>query len=175
MTSPAPLGATLPGRLLQWAHERPGKAALREKKLGVSRPISWQRYSERVAAAGRMLYELGVRPGDCVSILSDNRPEWLYADLGAQGIGALAVGVYQTNPPEDVAYIVSHSQSKVLFCEDQEQVDKAIEVRDDTPTVEHVVVFDPRGTRHYDDDRLMRRTPDNMAAPPHESEMAHLI
>jgi long-chain acyl-CoA synthetase len=153
MIPPAP---TLPGCLKAWAASRPDAVALRDKDLGIWNPISWAEYYRQVSACGRMLWKLGVRPGEHVSILSENRPEWLYADLGAQGIGARAVGIYQTNPPTDVAYILDHSQSVVLFCEDQEQVDKAIACRDDTPSVKHVIVFDPKGTRNYDDDRLMR-------------------
>ncbi len=153
MTPPA---KTLAGCLKAWAASRPDAVALRDKDLGIWNPISWAEYYRYASACGRMLAELGVRPGDHVSILSENRPEWLYADLGAQGIGARAVGIYQTNPPSDVAYILDHSQSVVLFCEDQEQVDKAIACRDDTPTVKQVIVFDPKGTRNYEDDRLMR-------------------
>ena len=150
-----PLAATLPGRLQLWAEVRSDAVALREKDLGVWREITWREYAGEVAAAARALHELGVERGDGVAILSDNRTEWLYADLGAQAIGARSVGVYQTNPPEDVAYAVAHSDSVVLFCEDQEQVDKAVDCRADTPNVRHVVVFDPRGTRGYDDDRLL--------------------
>ena len=146
---------TLPGRLRHFAETRGEKAALRDKELGVWQEVTWAEYWERASAVGRMLWHLGIRQGDHVSILSDNRPEWLYADLGAQGIGARSVGIYQTNPDEDVAYILTHSESKILFCEDQEQVDKAINVADETPEVRHVVVFDPRGTRDYSDRRLM--------------------
>lgn len=97
-----------------------------------------------------------MQPGDHVAIISDNRPEWLFADLGAQAIGARSVGIYQTNPPADVAYILKHCQATVLFAEDQEQVDKAIAIKNDTPEVGYIVVFDPQGTRHYQDPRLMR-------------------
>jgi long-chain acyl-CoA synthetase len=147
--------ATLPGCLLHWAAVRPNAVALREKEFGVWREINWREYADDVAAVGRMLWELGVREGDHVAILSDNRHEWLYADLAAQGIGARSVGVYQTNPPADVAYVLKHSAAKVLFCEDQEQVDKVVEVARDTPALQKVVVFDPRGTRGYEDSRLL--------------------
>jgi long-chain acyl-CoA synthetase len=146
---------TLPARLAAFARARPDAVALREKKLGIWQEYSWRDYHESVRASARALWELGVRPGDCVAILSDNCPEWLYADLGAQSIGARAVGVYQTNPPDDVAYVLEDSGTKVLFCEDQEQVDKAVEIAAATPAVEKVVVFDPRGTRDIDDARLM--------------------
>ena len=149
------LPETLPGRLADWAQRRGDDVALRDKKLGIWQEITWRAYHQNVRASARMLYELGVRPGDCVAIISDNCPEWLYADLGAQSIGARAVGIYQTNPPPDVAYVLNDSRSKVLFCEDQEQVDKAVEIAAGTPSVEKVIVFDPRGTRDIDDPRLM--------------------
>ncbi|MGM0557865.1 MAG: AMP-dependent synthetase/ligase [Myxococcota bacterium] len=149
------LDLTLPGRLREFARSRPDAPALREKQLGIWQQISWQTYYENCAAVGRMLWHLGIRRGDHISILSDNRPEWLYADIGAQGIQARSAGIYQTNPAEDVAYILNDSNSKIIFCEDQEQVDKAIEVKDDTEQVRHVIVFDPRGTRDYSDRRIM--------------------
>lgn len=145
---------SLPGLLFDWAKKRPQAVALREKNLGVWREISWAEYRDRTAAAARALVEAGVGPGDHVAILSENRPEWLYADLAAQAIGARSVGIYQTNPPADVAYILQHSRCKILFCEDQEQVDKAVEVAAETPAVTKVVVFDPRGTKSYSDPRL---------------------
>ena len=146
---------TLPGRLAGFATSKPDAVALREKDLGIWRETTWRQYFDETAAVGRMLWELGIRGEDHVAILSENRTEWLYADLGAQGIGARSVGIYQTNPPADVAYILNHCKARVLFCEDQEQVDKAVAVADETPSVEHVVVFDPRGTRGYSDSRLM--------------------
>ena len=97
-----------------------------------------------------MLRKLGIEKGDHIAILSDNCPEWLYADLGAQGIGARSAGIYQTNPPEDVAYVLNHSRVKVLFCEDQEQVDKVIEIQDQLHQFEHMIYLDPRGLRKYD-------------------------
>ncbi|MAF66217.1 MAG: long-chain fatty acid--CoA ligase [Planctomycetes bacterium] len=150
-----PLDSTLPGRLTLLARERPEGVGLREKTLGIWREFPWREYLERVRAAAASLWALGVRPGDHVAILSDNRTEWLFADLGAQSVGARAVGIYQTNPPDDVAYVLRHSGSTLVFCEDQEQVDKVIEVAADTPSVRRVVVFDPRGTSDYDDPRLM--------------------
>jgi long-chain acyl-CoA synthetase len=149
------LEATLPGRLALLARERPEGIGLREKTLGIWREITWRDYFERVRATAESLWALGIRPGDHVAILSDNRSEWLFADLGVQGIGARAVGIYQTNPPADVAYVLRHSACKLVFCEDQEQVDKVIEIAADTPSVRQVVVFDPRGTGDCDDPRLM--------------------
>ncbi len=151
----AALRRTMPGLLAVHARVRGDRVALREKRLGVWREITWRGYYEHVRAAAAMLAELGVRPGDHVAILSDNRVEWLYADLAAQALGARSVGIYQTNPAADVAYILQDSGSSVLFCEDQEQVDKAVAIAAETPSVKHVVVFDPRGTSHLGDARLM--------------------
>ncbi|MBX2802426.1 MAG: AMP-binding protein [Myxococcales bacterium] len=144
----------LPALLLEHATERPQDVALRHKQLGIWRQISWAEYRDRVASTAHALRALGVGPGDAVAILSDNRPEWLYADLAAQALGALSVGIYQTNPAPDVAYILSHAKVKVLVCEDQEQVDKAIAVAEDTPSVTAVLCVETRGTRDYDDPRL---------------------
>ena len=149
------LPLTLPGRLNAHANATPDVVALREKDLGVWREYTWRDYRDHVAEAAAALASLGVSEGDHVSILSENRVEWLFADLATQTLGARAVGIYQTNPTADVAYVLAHSQSKVLFCEDQEQVDKAIEARDETPNVTHIVVFDPRGLRRVEDDRVL--------------------
>jgi long-chain acyl-CoA synthetase len=145
---------TLPGRLILWAHDRPDQVALRVKDLGRWEEITWSRYLERTAAIAMALDELGVRPGEHVTIHSDNRPEWMFVDLAVQGLGARSVGVYQTNPPSDVSYVLNHSRSVVHFAEDQEQVDKIVEIGDGTPTVKHVLCFDPRGTHGVRDTRL---------------------
>ena len=146
---------TLPARVADWAEREPDRVALRTKDLGIWAEITWAQYHANVRATARMLSELGVEAGDSVAILSDNRPEWLYVDLATQALGGKSVGIYQTNPPADVAYTVNDSGSVLLFCEDQEQLDKAIEIASDTPQVRKVVVFEPRGTRDSGDDRLM--------------------
>jgi long-chain acyl-CoA synthetase len=87
---------------------------------------------------------------------SENRREWLCADLGTVAVRAMTVGLYPTNPPDEVAYLLSHSGSKVLIAEDQEQLDKAIEVLDRLPDLQKIVYLEPRGIRYrYDDPRLM--------------------
>ena len=146
---------TLPGRLVHLAHERPHDPALREKRLGIWEERSWAGYLEQVRATAMALLDAGVQAGDHVAVLSENREEWVFADLAAQAIGACSVGVYPTNPEPEVAYALSHSQSVLVVAEDQEQVDKLTGVRDETPTVGTVVVIDPHGTQEYDDDRLI--------------------
>ncbi|WP_164000289.1 AMP-dependent synthetase/ligase [Pyxidicoccus caerfyrddinensis] len=148
------LPMSLPAQLWKHAEERPHAVAIREKRLGIWRELSFREYLERVAHVARMLWELGVRAGDSVAILSDNRPEWLFADLGTQVVGARTVGIYQTNPPPDVAYILNDARCKVVICEDQEQYDKVATVAAETPSVEHVIVLEPRGLRGVQDARL---------------------
>ncbi len=153
--SEAELKRTLPGRLALFARTRGARPALRRKKLGIWQEISWADYNRNVHATACALFELGVRPGDQVAILSDNRPEWLYADLATQLLSARSVGIYQTSPAADVAYLLNHSRARVLFCADQEQVDKVIEIGNAAPQLERVIVLDPRGTRGYADPRLL--------------------
>ncbi|AKF79271.1 long-chain fatty acid--CoA ligase [Myxococcus fulvus 124B02] len=152
MSTALPL--SLPGQLYLRAEQHPNAVAIREKRLGIWRELSFQGYLERVGWTARMLWELGVRAGDSVAILSDNRPEWLFTDLGAQVLGARGVGIYQTNPAADVAYILNDARCRVVLCEDQEQYDKVAAVADETPSVEHVLVVEPRGLRGVEDSRL---------------------
>jgi len=138
-------GGSLPARLLERAAEMPERVALRKQHLGVWKQYTWADYAERVAASGMGLRALGVEPGDRVAVHSLNRPAWLLADLGAQGIGAMTVGVYPTCPTAEVEYLLAHSGAKVLVAEDEEQVDKVLAVRDRLPDLRQVVVVDPRG------------------------------
>ncbi|MGH2392441.1 MAG: AMP-dependent synthetase/ligase [Candidatus Limnocylindria bacterium] len=138
-------GSTLPALLLQRAEATPRRVAMRKKDLGIWKQYTWADYAERAAAVGLGLRALGVTPGDRVAIHSLNRPAWALADMGSQGIGAVTVGVYPTPPAAELAYLLEHSGSKVLIAEDEEQVDKALEVRANLPELERIVVIDPRG------------------------------
>jgi long-chain acyl-CoA synthetase len=101
------------------------------------------------------LRAVGVQPGDRVAIHGENRPEWVIADLAAQGIGAISVGVYPTSPAAEVEYLLAHSGSVVLIAEDEEQLDKAMAVRHRCPELRRIVVIDPRGVRVLDDPMVM--------------------
>ncbi|HEY0988935.1 MAG TPA: AMP-binding protein [Kofleriaceae bacterium] len=150
------LPLSLPARVHHFAAIQPDRVALREKQLGIWRELTFRDYDASVQRAAWALHRAGVRPGDHVAILSDNRAEWLYVELGTQAIGGRSVGIYQTDTPDDVAYLLNDSRARLLFCEDQEQVDKAVTCRSATPLLERVVVFDPRGTRAIPDPRLGR-------------------
>ncbi|HZN15070.1 MAG TPA: AMP-binding protein [Acidimicrobiales bacterium] len=146
---------TLPELLLQRATEQPDRVALREKTLGRWREITWADYAARAAAVGAGLRALGVGAGERVAIHSENRPEWLLADLGAQGIGAISVGVYPTSPAAEVEYLLGHSHTRVVVVEDEEQLDKTLAVRKRLKALETIVVIDTRGVRDLDDPMVM--------------------
>lgn len=136
---------TLPALLLRQASERPRKAALREKQWGVWQPFSWRDYLGLTAEFACGLRELGLGRGDMVIIIGDNRPEWLFAELGIQALGGMALGLYQDSPPEEIRYIFELSEARLVVAEDQEQVDKMLTLRPDLPLLKHIVYHDPKG------------------------------
>jgi long-chain acyl-CoA synthetase len=149
-------GQTMPKLLKENALRYANRIALREKDLGIWQRTTWRGYWEHVRDFALGLQELGLtEPGDKVSILGDNCPEWLYADLAAQSCRAVAVGVYPTNVAEQCWYVMDNSESSFVVCKDQEQVDKVLEVGDRLPLIKHIIVIDMKGLRHYDDSRII--------------------
>jgi long-chain acyl-CoA synthetase len=146
---------TLPKALAEMAGKQPGRVALRRKELGVWQDISWSEYLRKVRQVALGLHDLGVKRGDHVAIIGENRPEWLYSALGAMSIGATFVGVYTTNPATECEYVVGHSESVVYICEDEEQFDKALVFRSRTPKLRKMIVWDMEGLRHFQDPMLM--------------------
>jgi long-chain acyl-CoA synthetase len=149
VAAPATPAETIPLRLERRAAEHPNRVALRHKDLGRWREYSWREYADRAARAGLGLAALGVERGDRVAILSDNRPEWLFADLGAQGMGFITVGVYPTCPAAEVEYLLGHSESVVAVVEDEEQLDKVLAVMDRLPRLRHLILIETRGARAH--------------------------
>ncbi|MEW6751321.1 MAG: AMP-binding protein [Candidatus Latescibacterota bacterium] len=151
----APEALTLPGlfwsRVGQWGD----RVALRHKQRGIWRETAWTGYGEQVQACGNGLLALGLAPGERVCILSEDRPEWLWADLGTLCAGGVSVGVYAANSAEQCGYIARHCQARVCFVEDQEQYDKVAQVLPELPCLRWVVVFDPRGLRGVCDPRVL--------------------
>ncbi|TAI65146.1 AMP-binding protein [Bradyrhizobium sp. Leo170] len=134
------------------------KLALREKDYGIWNPYSWNHYYETARAVALGLLSLGIKPGDRVAIAGENTPEWFYADLGIQMIGAVAVGIYPTNPWVELQYIVKHSGARVVITGDQEQTDKVFDAMTGNgglPALEAVVCIDMKGLRHYRQAELM--------------------
>lgn len=134
-------------RCQQWADT----PALRHKKKGIWHTVSWSDYYAQARAVGLALSAQGLQPGQTVAILAENRPEWLYADMGAQAMGLIGVGLYPTASPEQVAFILQDSRARVLIVENQEQLDKAVAVRAQCPELQRIVVIDLEGLRGLSD------------------------
>jgi long-chain acyl-CoA synthetase len=149
---------TIPQLLCRRAELHGDKLALREKDFGIWNRYSWNHYYETARALALGLLSLGIKPGDRVAIAGENTPEWFYADLGIQMIGAVAVGIYPTNPWVELKYIVRHSGARVVITGDQEQTDKVLDAlasNDGVPALEAVVCVDMKGLRHYRQSELM--------------------
>jgi long-chain acyl-CoA synthetase len=144
-----PVLDTFPKLLVATAARLGARTALREKDLGIWQPTTWQQYHDHVRDFSLGLVALGMQRGDRVAIIGDNRPEWVYAELGAQGAGGAAVGIYQDSNLNEVAYVIDHSDAAFVVAEDQEQVDKILDLIGKLPKVKNVIYSDPRGMRHY--------------------------
>ncbi|RME63232.1 MAG: long-chain fatty acid--CoA ligase, partial [Caldilineae bacterium] len=146
------MAETLPQLLLEKAAQwGDSKVALREKEFGIWQPVTWRGYLEHVKYFCLGLVSLGLRPEDTVGIIGDNRPEWVYAELAAQAAGSKSVGIYQDSIAEEVHYIADYADVSFLVVEDQEQVDKVLEIIDRLPRVRQVIYYDPKGLRSYDE------------------------
>ena len=125
----------------KWVTTRPGQTALLEKRGGKWEPINWGEFGERVADIAFGLKALGVGKGDKVAIFSENRVEWTFADLAILALGAVTVPIYSTSSAEQVRYIVDHSESRVIFVNTMEAVQKVAQVRGQLPRLENVIIF----------------------------------
>jgi long-chain acyl-CoA synthetase len=140
----------LPQQLLYWAGQRPDEVALRQKEYGVWQPITWKQYAEQSRWFGLGLLKLGLQPGQSVAVLGENCKEWVFAELGTAMVGGITAGVYPTSPAPEVEYLLALSEAPIIVCEDQEQLDKVLSVRERLPHLRSIVVIDPRGLRRYD-------------------------
>ena len=145
----------LPAKLLEHSQTRPNDVAMRHKRLGIWKEFTWEEYLNKVVSVSLGFYELGVREGDKVAMLSENRPEWVFADLAAQTLGSVSVGIYPTSPASEVEYLLSHSEASVLVVEDEEQLDKALDAWDRLEKLQKIVVIDPRGVKELNDPRII--------------------
>ncbi len=146
---------TIPTMFWKHVRELDERTALRQKVFGIWRDISWRDYGQRVRETACGLIELGLERGDCVSIIGENCPEWLFTDLGAMCAGGVSVGIYTTNSADEVGYVLDHSQSKFYVVENEEQLDKALMVREHLPNLKKIIVIDMEGLRHFRDPMVM--------------------
>ncbi|MCL4425559.1 MAG: AMP-binding protein [Firmicutes bacterium] len=146
---------TLPKLLWRNALQAGNRVALREKEFGIWGEVTWQGYLEHVRDFSLGLISLGLGQGDKIAIIGDNRPEWVYAELAVQAAGGVSVGIYQDSLPKEVAYVIDHSDALYVVVEDQEQVDKILEIKEYFPRVKAVIYYDPKGLRNYQEPFLM--------------------
>jgi long-chain acyl-CoA synthetase len=137
-------------QLLRWrVAESPKRTALREKDYGIWNAYTWEEYYDYVRKTGMGLKAIGLGKGDTIAIISDNIPELLFVAIGGHAIGAISASIYQTTMPAEIAQIIQYLKVSAVFCDNQEQVDKVREVRDQIPHVKKVIFEDPRGMRNY--------------------------
>tara|TARA_S200000501_G_C20835848_1_gene749306 strand:- start:181 stop:2004 length:1824 start_codon:yes stop_codon:yes gene_type:complete len=134
---------------------RSNKVAMREKHLGIWQEVTWKQYGDNAKKTGLALNSLGLKKGEVVSIASEGNPEWLYTDMGTIGAGGVSSGVYTTDSAAQVKYLVNDSGSKFYFAENEEQLDKILEVRGDCPTLEKIIVYDMEGLHNFKDDQVI--------------------
>ena len=146
---------TYPKLLRLNAKEHGGEIALREKDLGLWRVFTWNDYQSRVHDFALGMVELGLGRGDVIGIIGDNRPDWVAAEIATHAIGGMSLGLYRDVLDEEAAYLLSYGEAKLVFAEDEEQVDKLLALADRAPNLRHIVYSDPRGMRKYDDPRLL--------------------
>lgn len=146
---------TLPQFLKQHAEQTPNKIAMRLRDYGIWHPITWKEYYEHVKYLALGLISLGLQPEETIAIIGDNRPEWVMAELAAQSVGAKSIGIYQDSVVNEMIYIFNHADVAFIVVEDQEQVDKILEMWDELKGVKKVIYYDPKGLRNYSEDFLM--------------------
>ncbi|QQS13188.1 MAG: long-chain fatty acid--CoA ligase [Rhodospirillales bacterium] len=149
------VGDTIPASFVLAVRARGTKTAIREKRYGVWNAVTWDQWLERAKEVAYALDVIGFKPGDVSSILSNTVPEWLYADMGVLCAGGVSSGIYPTDSAKQCEYLVNDSRTSVIFVEDDEQLDKALEIRGRCPTLRKIVVFDMEGLRDFQDDMVV--------------------
>ncbi|MCH8621891.1 AMP-binding protein [Undibacterium sp. TS12] len=147
--------STFPRLLLQHARTRPSHPAFREKDLGIWQTWNWQQVNAEVRALACGLAAQGFRRGMNLAIIGDNRPRLYWAMAAAQCLGGVPVPLYQDAPAADMAYVLENAEITFAIVEDQEQVDKLLEIKQHYPDIQHIAYDDDRGMRHYHQPELI--------------------
>ena len=145
---------SIPQLVAHHARSIPNSPAYREKEYGIWQSWSWSETAEEIDALALGLINMGIAQGDHMAIVGRNRPYFYWAMIAAQSVGAIPVPVYQDAVAEELAYVLDHCGARFVIAEDQEQVDKVLEVQDKLPSMEHVIFLDARGMRKYDRTKL---------------------
>lgn len=146
---------TIPQILSKQAEVLGDRVAIRKKSLGIWRRVSWKEYLEFVKYVCLGLLHLGLKRGEHVAIIMDNEPEWLFAELGAQAMGAVTMNLFTSSIASEMAVLLNRFEARAVFAQDQEQVDKLLEIRKEIRGVKRVIFIDQTGMSSYDDPWLM--------------------
>jgi len=146
---------TVPKMFWQRVQELGSATMMRQKDLGIWKAYSWAAVGDTVLEIGAGLVRLGFEPGQVVSVLANTCREWVWADLAAQSMGGVCNGIYPTDAASQVEYLCADSGSVYLFVEDDEQLDKYLEMRERLPQVRKVIVFDMEGLHKLDDPQVI--------------------
>ena len=146
---------TIAKSFLKSVETRGDRPAIREKKFGIWQPTSWREWLQISKDIAFGLHASGFRPGDVASIIANAVPEWVYADMGILCAGGVSSGIYPTNSSVQVEYLINDSSTKVIFAEDEEQLDKILSCRSRCPTLQKIVVFDMEGLSGFTDPMVL--------------------
>ncbi len=145
------IGVSVPSMLLIRAGAQGETRILRHKDRGIWREVTWNQLAAKARQVGMGLKALGFVAGDVAAVLAETIPEWVYADLGILGAGGISAGLYPTDAPSQVAYLLKDSGARIIFVENEEQLDKALEAKASCPAVMRIVIFDTTGLRDLAD------------------------
>ncbi|MDI2587224.1 AMP-binding protein [Psychrobacillus sp. NEAU-3TGS] len=147
---------TLPNLLAERGFKHELEVALRQKHLGIWNEITWGDYLKKVEQLAISLAKrLAFKSGEKLAIIGENRPQWLYSQMAAQSLGGISVGIYQESLPEQIVYYLNDCQARIVVVEDQEQVDKLLEIEEEIPLVEYIIYYNKQGMRHYRHSKLI--------------------
>jgi len=137
---------------MKWSDRKP---AMRHKKYGIWNPYTWKHLWERTKYFGLGMMSLGYKPGDCITIVGNNEPEWYYAEFASICCGGLSTGVRQEASAEEILHVIKQSGSNFVVAEDQEQVDKLLALKSQMPETIKIIYWDSKGMKPYADPVLM--------------------
>ncbi|MCP3386762.1 AMP-dependent synthetase/ligase [Bradyrhizobium sp. CCGUVB4N] len=146
---------TIARSFLRAAEVRGDRPAIREKKFGIWQPTSWREWLQISKEIAYGLRAIGFMPGDVASIIANAVPEWIYADMGILCAGGVSSGIYPTDASAQVEYLINDSATRVIFAEDEEQLDKILACRACCPNLQRIIVFDMEGLSGFSDDMVM--------------------
>lgn len=146
---------TIPGMFRSACRQRGPDILLRQKDFGIWQEMTWEQADALVCDLSCGLIALEFNPGDCASILSNTVREWLYGDLAILSAGGICSGIYPTDAASQVEFLLQDSGSRIVLVEDEEQLDKVLQVRERLPLLQRIVVFDMKGLHNLDDPQIM--------------------